>query len=422
MKDLVQHISADAVRISGPDDLNELVEQAGDASVVLLGEASHGTSEFYTMRAELTKRLIERKGFRIVAVEGDWPACYEVNRYIKGYGQAAESAEQALRAFTRWPTWMWANREIAELTRWLHSFNESRAGMDKAGFYGLDVYSLWESLDEILGYLKRTGSPDLEQARRAFDCFEPYRRDEQTYGVSASFFREDSCEQEVVDLLNRMRAERHQQEEQGDEQALSAEINALVAVNAEQYYKAMVKGGPESWNIRDQHMTETLDILLRQYGGGAKAIVWEHNTHIGDARATDMAAEGMVNVGQLAREAYGMDDVFAIGFGTYEGTVIAGKQWGSPMERVTVPAALKGSWEEAMHNAGAFDKWLMLRGRDDVYGTVIPHRAIGVVYDPRYERYGNYVPSVMSERYDAFIHVERSKALEPLAGIPVEAY
>ncbi|MDR6881514.1 erythromycin esterase-like protein [Bacillus sp. 3255] len=410
---IVEQIKQQSVRLESADDLDTLIEAIGDKKYVLLGEASHGTSEFYKLRTELSRKLIQDKGFTFIAVEGDWPSCYEVNRYVKHYKNAKPSARETLESFNRWPTWMWANEEVIELADWLKQHNADKPVNERVGFYGLDVYSLWESLAEIERYLQESGTPEqLDLARRAFACFDAYDEEGQNYGVSAAFYGE-SCQDEVVKLLQELHAKRVRYDEDS-EAALSAELNALVAVNAEDYYRTMVRHDAESWNVRDRHMTEALRRLAEHHGPDAKVIVWEHNTHIGDARATDMLADGMVNVGQLVREAHGEADVFAIGFGTYRGTVLAAKAWGAPVATMQVPAAQPGSWEELMHRAGAYDQILLLRREDPVLGhEVLGHRAIGVVYRPAYER-GNYVPSVMAQRYDAFVHVDESHALHPL--------
>nr|WP_275983816.1 erythromycin esterase family protein [Paenibacillus hamazuiensis] len=392
------------------------MEAIGEAKYVLLGEASHGTSEFYKVRAKLTQRLIKEKGFSFIAVEGDWPPCYSVNGYIKREGPSAEaeSAKALLsEQYRRWPAWMWANEEIAALAEWLREENSSRPDGRKVGFYGLDVYSLWESMDEIIRYLEKEGSEDLQKAKMAFECFEPYRRDEQSYGISAAFLR-DTCEEDVIGLLKAMQDKRKAAQPGEKEDALSAELNALVAVNAEKYYRAMVQGGPQSWNVRDRHMAEVLEKLMQFHGPDAKAIVWEHNTHVGDARFTDMKEDGMVNIGQLVREK--SDSVFIVGFGTYQGTVIAGKEWGAPHEVINVPESQPGSWEDLMHRAGQGDRLLLFtRGASSpIYRTVLGHRAIGVVYRPEHERWGNYVPTSLSQRYDAFIFIDRTHALNPL--------
>lgn len=409
---ILEEIRRNALPLETHDDLDVLIDAIGDARYVLLGEASHGTSEFYTLRAELSKRLIERKGFTLIAVEGDWPSCYRLNRYIKKYPTADATARDAMQDFKRWPTWMWANEEIISLMDWLKDYNAKHPNQTdkKIGFYGLDVYSLWESMEEIIKYLEKTDSPELHTAKQAFACFEPFGRNEQQYAVSASFFSED-CEAEVIQLLLDLQKKRFTQTDDPEE-ALSTKINALVAVNAERYYRAMVRSGSESWNVRDEHMVEALNRLVDFHGPDTKVIIWEHNTHIGDARATDMAADGMVNVGQLLREQAGTD-VYAIGFGTHRGTVIAGKEWGAPMEAMQVPPAIPGSWEDLMHRAGSFDKILFLGAENPYFQEVVGHRAIGVVYYPQYER-GNYVPSNMAQRYDAFLYVDQTRALRPI--------
>ncbi|GAA4707939.1 erythromycin esterase family protein [Brevibacillus fulvus] len=397
-------------------DCTPLVNAIGEAKLVLLGEATHGTSEFYTIRAEITRTLIEQKQFSFIAVEGDWPSCYVLNQYVKGYLET-EDVEEVLQAFNRWPTWMWANREIAELAKWLRAYNAGLADEQKVGFYGLDVYSLWESIDEIMRYLKKTNSPELETAKKVFSCFEPYQRDGQEYGISAAYFS-SACEEEVVQLL--LELQQKKRWEQGDrEAALNMELNALVARNAEQYYRAMVQGGPQSWNIRDIHMVEVINRLLDFHGKQAKGIIWEHNTHIGDARATDMAEEGEINVGQLLREQYAAEEVFAVGFGTYRGTVIAARGWGEPLQRMQVPPAQTNSWEDMLHEAGPENKLILFSENREAYRQqAIGHRAIGVVYFPEDER-GNYVPTILSMRYDAFVYVEQTNALTPLVVEPV---
>ncbi|MFC5649490.1 erythromycin esterase family protein [Paenibacillus solisilvae] len=391
--------------------IDVIVQAIGDAEIVLLGEASHGTSEFYTLRAELSKRLILEKGFSFIAVEGDWPSCYTLNRFIKHDSDAPANVREALRDFNRWPTWMWANKEVMDYAEWMYEYNSDKEAEKQIGFYGIDVYSLWESMIEILDHLKRTGSPELAAAQKAFDCFDPYKRDPQSYGASAAFLSE-GCEDEVVKLLTDLQV-KHKHRGAMDESALSDELNALVAVNAERYYRSMVRGGPDSWNVRDRHMVEALHRIKLFYGSGSKAIVWEHNTHIGDARATDMKAEGMVNVGQLIREQYGDEHVFAIGFGTNRGTVLASDQWGGEMKTMKVPEAQEGSWEDLLHKAGACNKILLFDQNVGPFLETVGHRAIGVVYNSRYER-GNYVPSVMAKRYDAFVYIDESNALSPL--------
>ena len=398
------------------DDLDPLIDFIGDAKFILLGEASHGTHEYYTWRMKITQRLLQEKGFSFVAVEGDWPDCYRVNRYAKNYPNAGRSAHEVLHEFNRWPTWMWGNWEMVAFVEWLKEFNKTLMPDKKAGFYGLDVYSLSESMEAIIKYLEKNDKQALITAKRAVTCFEPYGSDEGQSYARASALVPELCEREVVSLLAEIRSRKHLYNSD-IENVFSTEQNAHVAVNAEKYYRAMIRGGASSWNIRDRHMVATLNRLKNFHGENAKAIIWEHNTHIGDARATDMATEGMVNVGQLVTEQHAREGVVAVGFGSYKGSVIAGRQWGDVMRKVPVPKAMNGSWEQIFHRAGGGqNKLLMMHNirNDGSLSEYIGHRAIGVVYNPEHEMYGNYVPSIMPNRYDAFIFLDETKALHPL--------
>jgi erythromycin esterase len=398
-------------------DLGPLLDLVGDSRFVLLGEATHGTSEFYTWRAEISKRLITEKGFSFIAVEGDWPDCYRVNRYARGMPEAGSDAEEVLHAFERWPTWMWANREVVDLIGWLRDYNRRLPEQARAGFYGLDVYSLWDSMRAVIEYLDSVDPALSREARRAYNCFEPYAEDVQEY-ARATAMVPTSCEEEAVAVLRALHRQAPEFRDDGREGFFNAEQNALVARNAELYYRTMVRGGPSSWNVRDRHMMETLNRLMVHAGPQAKAIVWEHNTHIGDARFTDMARGGMVNVGQLAREQHADDGVLVVGFGTHRGTVIAADEWGAPMQRMSVPPAREGSFEDAMHRTDVGNALLIFNGSET--GGVreldqpLGHRAIGVVYDPAHERWGNYVPSIMPRRYDTFVYIDETHAVEPL--------
>lgn len=417
MSALSRALAAAGRPLKAAADLDPLMERIGDARYVLLGEASHGTSEFYTWRAEITKRLVTEKGFTIIGVEGDWPDCFRVNRYVKGREGSGKSAEEVLHAFDRWPTWMWANREVQHFAEWLRQFNQRRGEEQRAGFYGLDVYSLWDSMREVIAYLNRVDPSAVASARRAYNCFEPYAEDEQEY-ARATALVPTSCEDEAVAVLSALRRGAAAYKEDGREGFFDAEQNALVARNAERYYRAMVRGGPQSWNVRDTHMVETLDRLTAYHGKACKAVVWEHNTHVGDARYTDMARHGMVNVGELVRREHEEDGVVIVGFGSHRGTVIAASEWGAPMQRMRVPAARPKSFEAELLDAGVGDSLLIFEDAEDggIAGLDEPigHRAIGVVYDPDHERWGNYVPTVVPGRYDAFIYIEESRALDPL--------
>jgi erythromycin esterase len=395
--------------LQSEQDLDALLNQIGNARYVLLGEASHGTAEFYTWRAAITRRLIQEKGFNVIAVEGDWPAAYEVNRYIRGEGDAGNAAE-ALESFRRWPTWMWANQEIATLTEWLRQYNQGPAS-HAVGFYGLDMYSLWESLEAIARF-SEADAAILAAVRNAQSCLAPYQQDEQAYAQATA--QGASCAEAIGQVLQ---AVQHRQGElpAGHEAAFNAEQNALVAVNAERYYRAMMASSAGSWNIRDRHMMETFNRLNAHHGSNAKIIVWEHNTHVGDARYTDMAAAGEVNIGQLVREQHAQAGVYILGFGTYEGTVIASGYWGGPTTTMKVPAAQAGSWEALLHHTAPANKLINLQlWRSDKNLTQRRgHRAIGVVYDPGREA-GNYVPTDLPNRYDAFIFIDKTQALHPL--------
>jgi erythromycin esterase-like protein len=415
MHSLEESIKKHAISFETNEDLSPIIDAIGDAKIVLLGEASHGTSEFYTVRAELSKRLIAEKGFTLIAVEGDWPSTQHINRFIKGSGEAEQTVQEVLKAFNRWPTWMWANEEIADFVSWLKAHNKQKESHHKVGFYGIDVYSLWESLDEVITYLSTTNpdSMELELAKKALSCFEPFNGHPENYALS-SVNLSQACVDEVSQLLTSLRAnEAHYKDDH--EADLNLKMNALVAKNAEEYYRAMVRSDELSWNIRDEHMVEAINEIMDYHGKEAKIIIWKHNSHIGDASATDMEASGMINVGQIIRGQNRRENVYTVGFGTHRGTVIAADQWGIPFKQIEVPAAIKDSWEDVMHTSGAFNKLLFFNEHNrHLFVDWIGHRAIGVVYNPEYEAYGNYVPSKIGNRYDAFIYMDQTKALAPL--------
>lgn len=411
-KKLIQAISQHSLPLNDAT-LNKIVETIGDAKIVMIGEASHGTSEFYTIRAELSKKLIEQQGFQLIAVEGDWPSTQAVNRYVKGYSvEGATSKDVLMKAFHRWPTWMWSNEEVATFTEWLKEINVNRE--EKIGFYGIDLYSLFESIDEVLKFLSNNPKHqvDLEHAKKAFTCFEPYNRMPEHYALSAAHFS-DECISEVASLLRSLRNHKEQYSSK-EEEDLNVVMNALVAKNAESYYREMMSD-EKSWNTRDYHMVEAIHELRKYYGEETKIIVWEHNTHIGDASETSMKNEELINVGQVIREQYGKENTYAIGFGTYAGTVIAADRWGDPFEIIKVPPAKLSKWEGQLHAASPEDKVLLFNDENRaLFNDWIGHRAIGVVYNPEFEAYGNYVPSRVGSRYDAFIYIDQTTALHPL--------
>jgi erythromycin esterase-like protein/predicted phosphoribosyltransferase len=384
-------------------DYDALIERALEVQYVLIGEASHGTHEFYRERAEITKRLIAEAGFTAVAVEADWPDAYRVNRFVRGESDDAD-AETALSDFTRFPVWMWRNTEVAEFVTLLREYNDALAtGAATVGFYGLDLYSLYTSMDAVVSYLEDVDPGAAERARERYACFDQFGRDPQVYAYEAGMAGAEPCEQKAVEQLVELQRARA---------PFFAEQNARLVANAEEYYRAMFRGGPTSWNLRDRHMAETLDELTRHLertSGTAKVVVWAHNSHLGDERATELAQTGQLNLGQLVRERHG-DDTLLVGFTTYQGTVTAASDWGGPAERKRVRRALPGSWEELLHEQGAPRFWLdpaSLPGRR-------LERAIGVIYRPETERISHYFQARLADQFDALVHIDETHALEPL--------
>lgn len=407
-------------------DYDPLMELIGDAPIVLLGEASHGTHEFYRARAQITRRLIEEKGFQAVAVEADWPDAYRLNRYVRGQGSDA-SAEQALGDFLRFPTWMWRNTEVVEFADWLRSHNLERSPTDRVGFYGLDLYSLYNSINAVIDYLEQVDHHAAEQARQRYACFDHSGEDAQSYGYGIRLGYRPSCEREAADQLLdlRFRAEEHLRGDgvvAADEQ-FQAEQNARLVRNAEAYYRGMFTGGrANTWNMRDSHMAETLNALLGHLSRRhprPKVVVWEHNSHIGDARATEMAAHGEHNVGQLVRERHG-DDAVLVGFTTHTGSVSAASDWGGAVERKSVRPSLEGSLERALHDSGVGEFLLSLRGTESAQALdgQLLERAIGVIYRPESERASHYFRAHVARQFDVLVHFDRTRALQPLEPTP----
>jgi len=393
-----------------PDDLDPLLEAALPCRFVAVGDASHGTSEFYGWRAALTRRLVQEQSIAWIGVEGDWPDCWRIDRWVRGLADTELDARGVLSGFERWPTWLWANAEVADFLDWLREHNAGRPAEERVGFYGLDVYSLWDSLDRTMGWLARNAPESLDVAREAWRCFSPFDGDPQQYAWSTRMVPE-SCEADVVALLTEVgRRAGHD----GDD-AFDALQNAAIAAEAEHYYRAMVRTDRGSWNIRDTHMADTIDRLAAHFGPASRGVIWEHNTHVGDARATTMAGAGLVNVGQLLRERHGGEGVLLVGFAGHRGRVVAAERWGSEEERMPVPAAAEDSHEGLLHEALGRPSVLVFGAdRSRVWlAHRTGHRAIGVVYDPRRE-WGNYVPTVMGERYDALVWLESTEALLPL--------
>ncbi|MCU1276349.1 MAG: erythromycin esterase-like enzyme [Bryobacterales bacterium] len=419
-------------------DYDELLDFIGDARFVLLGEASHGTHEFYRERALITRRLIRQKGFTAVAVEADWPDAYRVNRYVRGEGEATASLG-ALDGFRRFPAWMWRNTDVLEFVEWMRSHNDSLpADAPKTGFYGLDLYSLHSSADAVIRYLEKVDPEAARRARYRYSCFEHFGEDTQAYGYAATFGISASCESEAVNqLIELQRRAADYANRDGlvaADEFFFAEQNACLVKNAEEYYRSMFQGGVSSWNLRDRHMAETLESLVdhlsRQYGT-TKIVVWEHNSHLGDARATEMGQRGELNVGQLVRERHERDSRL-IGFTTYTGTVTAATDWDGPAERKRVRPALAESYEALFHYVGLPQFLLLLQERGRVRDELDEprlERAIGVIYRPETERLSHYFRARIPDQFDAVLHFDETTAIEPLErtsmwtkGEPPETY
>jgi erythromycin esterase-like protein len=392
-------------------------DRLADARVVCLGEASHGTSEFYRARAAITRRLIERHGFNVVAVEADWPDAASIDRHVRH----KPSLPEAEAPFSRFPTWMWRNEEVAEFTRWLWRHNAGLAEDARAGFYGLDLYNLEASIRAVIDYLDRVDPEAAAIARERYGCLHPWQSEPEVYGrmsFSEGFGR---CEQAVVAQLKDMFSRSRDYAGSDGDDHLNAEQNARLVADAEAYYRAMYQGGAESWNLRDQHMFDTLDALLRAKGPAAKAIVWAHNSHLGDARHTEMGrVRGELNLGQLCREHYG-DAVKLVGFGTHGGTVAAASDWDEPMEVMSVNPSRADSYERLCHDTGIARFLLDLRDERNAQAVAALTQArlerfIGVIYRPETERWSHYSQAVLPSQFDAWVWFDQTRAVTPLAG------
>ena len=412
----------------GVESYDGLLDLFGDARFVLLGEASHGTHEFYLERARITRHLIERKGFTAVAVEANWPDAYRVNRYVQGRGSDA-NADEALGDLKRFPIWMWRNTVVRDFVEWLRVHNRSGpSGGAQVGFYGLDLYSLHTSIQAVITYLESVDPEAARRARGRYSCFEMFGDDPQAYGYQTSFGHAEPCEDEavaqLVELQSKGGATAHDDRGGVDDERFFAEQNARLAKNAEEYYRSMFRGRVSSWNLRDRHMAEMLDALvehLERGGQPAKVVVWAHNSHLGDARATEMGEGGELNVGQLVRERYGRDAVL-VGFSTYTGTVTAASEWDEPPQRKAVRPGLAGSQEQLFHDVGVPNFLLRLRDQQADLADLNERRlqrAIGVIYRPETERQSHYFRTRLLDQFDAILHFDRTRAVVPLDPEPI---
>jgi erythromycin esterase-like protein len=426
---LYRHLVASARGAAQPfnasrQDLKDLLKRSSPATAILIGEASHGTQDFYHLRASITKCLIQHHGLTAVAVEADWPDAYRVNRFVRGEGTDGD-ANTALSGFERFPSWMWRNTEVLSFVRWLREWNDEHP-KSKVGFYGLDLYSLTTSIRSVIAYLDRVDPDAAKRARDRYACFDHFAGDSHAYGYAVSAGITEPCEDDVVGQLMDLRARAADYANRDGQVAhddfFFAEQNALLAKNAEEYYRAMFRGRHSSWNIRDSHMADMFDGLVRhlghQNGTKPKIAVWAHNSHLGDARATEMGERGELNLGQLLRERYG-SETHSIGFTTYDGTVTAASDWDSDAERKVVRPALDGSIEALLHAVGIPQFVLDLHDQGLAgFATPLLERAIGVIYRPQTERQSHYFHARMTEQFDTLIHVDRSTALVPLEPSP----
>lgn len=423
---LAQAIAEQATPMIGAhSDFDRLVDKIGDSRFVLLGEATHGTHEFYRIRAELTKRLIEEKQFSSIAIEGDWPDAYRVNRFIRGLDEdaAAMEAIDALDEFRRFPRWMWRNADVLDLVGWLRAYNDRTGAPRQVGFYGLDLYSLHQSMAAVIAYLDPRDQEAAQRARRRYACLDVHGEEPQDYGQAVAYGVSEGCEQEVlaqlVDLLKNR--ERLLQEGPPDGEAhFAATQNARVVANAEEYYRSMYFRGVSTWNLRDTHMADTLEAVsqhLQRRDGNGKMIVWAHNSHVGDSDAMSHRAErDEITIGRLCRERHPLDTVL-VGFTTCQGTVTAASEWGGAAERKIVRPALPGSYEALFHRTGVPHFLLMLDQLGEATSALHEarlERAIGVIYRPESERFSHYFDVRLADQLDAVIHIDETRAVEPL--------
>jgi erythromycin esterase-like protein len=424
LRELRSAIRADAIALTGAvNDYDALVDRVGDARFVLIGEATHGTHEFYSERAAITRRLIREKGFMAVAAEADWPDAYRINRFVLGDPNIPH-AIAALEGFIRFPSWMWRNTVVLDFVDWLRQYNASVEKKARAGFYGLDLYSMYKSMEAVIQYLSKVDPEAARRARYRYSCFEQFHESTEAYGYHAGYGLTPACEQEavsqLVELQRRASELANRDGHVPEDEFFFAEQNARLVKNAEQYYRTMFQGHVASWNLRDRHMAETLEFLAahleRKAGRRARIVVWEHNSHLGDARATEMGRAGEWNVGQLVRERHGRESLL-VGFTTYGGTVTAASDWDGPAATRRVRDALPESYEAVLHDAGLPEYMLvMARGAEAAQALAEPRleRAIGVVYRPETERASHYFEAALPEQFDVVIHLDKTRALEPL--------
>lgn len=410
-----QNFKEKAISLDPESNLETLISTAGEKKLVMLGEASHGTHEYYVWRDKISRKLIENHDFNFIAVEGDFATLYHLNRYVKNLDGAKTSAQDVLIKLHRWPTWMWANEEVVALAEWLRKHNDQLPQHKKIGFYGMDVYDEWNSKAVVLELLENIDSSIHKYVQTQYDCFHPHKGDSWKYARAVNSGRK-SCAEATKNVVDFIRGNREKFNELSDDTYFYLLQNAIVVHNAEEFYRESIASrGSVSWNSRVFHMHGTVNDLFSLYGENSKGIVWAHNTHIGDAYYTNMRNSGEKNIGQLSRESLGAENVFLVGFSSYKGKVMAGSSWGARMEEMTIPNAISGSVEDELNKVG-LDAFYVLFDKEDRQEKnlkTIGHRAIGVVYNPTGDR-RQFVPTIVPLRYDALLFFKETTALRTL--------
>ena len=414
---LISYFSSKAIPFFDASGLDLLINECDQKQLVLLGEASHGTHEYYHWRAEISKRLITEKNFNFIAVEGDWASIYRLNQYVKGLDNAMSSAEEVLQSFNRWPEWMWANTDILELAEWLRNYNYALPADERVGFYGIDVYGQWEAMKDLLAYTREFLSEQHDEIEKKLYCFALPDMDEWQYARDVAEGK-NSCEEELMQIVEILCNHGNSIDSSEMKAHFRAKQNALVIQNAESFYRLALQNRTDSWNSRVDHMWMTINRLLDFYGQNSKGIIWAHNTHVGDSRATNMYLINQYNIGKLSRTTLGEENVFIAGFGAYRGKVNAGTEWGARMRIMKVPKAQKGSLDYYLWQV-PHEQFFILFNEEDrkkqtLAGNYLGHRAIGVTYNPQWEA-GNYVPTLPAFRYDALLFFRETSALKTIS-------
>lgn len=408
-------IKNNIIKLKKTNDLNKLIKQSGNSKLVLLGESTHGTSEYYYWRAEISKQLIQKKGYSFIAVEGDWASIYKLNLYVKGISDEFSHSREILKTFNRWPEWMWANEEIVELAEWMKKYNSRLAINKRVGFYGMDVYGQWEAIEQVIDYVNEYFPEYSDRINNKYNCYLPYKNDDWSY-PQALISGATPCIEPLNNAIELIYTLKDNINTEDYNLFFNAKQNAYVVKNAETYFRIAPQNNVQSWNSRVDHMFETVKRLLAYYGDNSKGIVWAHNTHIGDASATSMLGQGMYNIGNISRTKFGRENVFLLGFATYSGKVNAGLRWADNMQIMEIPSAIEGSIEHHLNSYNK-DKYYLLFDNNSKsnkeLSEVLPHRAIGVTYNPENER-GNYVPTILNERYDGIVFITNTNALTPV--------